>query len=196
MGAGETARKPIQRPQTKSARKRIAKKWTECHGILKFRVFRKSLATSTTGWTCPRMADPVNLAYWPPWAVCPSWGIPIGGRATPSCPIGGSSGVRGWSPHPASRTWRAPAVLGTLERVSMYWSYLGVWARPQERSIYSQSLLVPLWRADQRGTSKIVRYRFGVSGSRVPSHMNGFGRGEHCGRLGRWRFPNPFSPYS
>ena len=34
----------------------------------------------------------------------------------------------------------------------------------------------------------------GVSGPRVCLHEDGFGSGEHCGRLGRRRFPDPFRP--
>ena len=40
----------------------------------------------------------------------------------------------------------------------------------------------------------LVRCRSGVSGPRVRSHRDGFGSGEHCGRLGKRRFLNPFRP--
>ena len=53
---------------------------------------------------------------------------------------------------------------------------------------------MPLWRADYRETLKLVRCQSGVSGPRVRSQGDGFGSGEHCGRLGRCRFPNPFRP--
>ena len=41
-----------------------------------------------------------------------------------------------------------------------------------------------LWRVDQRETSKLVRCQSGVSGPRVRSHGDEFGRGKHCGHLG------------
>ena len=42
--------------------------------------------------------------------------------------------------------------------------------------------------------SKLVRCQSGVMGPRVRLHGDRFGSGEHCGRLGRWRFPDPFRP--
>ena len=143
------------------------------------------IAGGLQGGLAPKMADPPCLPCWLPQALCPFKGIPMGGGATPSCPSGGSSGVWGWRPYLALRTWRVPVVLGTLEGVSIYYSYLGVWERPQERFGHSRGLPMPLWRVDQRESSKLVRCRFGVSGPWVRSHGDGFGSGEHCGRLGR-----------
>ena len=39
-----------------------------------------------------------------------------------------------------------------------------------------------------------VRCQSGVHGPRVRSYGDGFGTGEHCGRLGRLRFLGPFRP--
>ena len=44
---------------------------------------------------------------------------------------------------------------------------------------------MPLWRADQRETFKLVRCQSRVSGPRVRLHGDSFGRGEYYGRLGR-----------
>ena len=128
------------------------------------------IVSGLQGGLAPRMADPPRLPYSPPQAVCSFWGIPTGGGATPSCPSGGSWG---WTPHPASQTWCAPVVFGTLEGVSIYWSYLGVWVRPQECSKYSRGLRALLWRMDHRETSKLVRCRSRVGGPRVRSHGGG-----------------------
>ena len=114
-------------------------------------------------WNSPQVGTSILLRHWSFQMVYPSRGFLTGGWA-PSCLGGGSFRAWGCRPHMASRQRHTPTMLGTLESIFIHKSYRGVWGIPQEHSRNSQGSSMPLWWADKREVSKLVRCQSGVRG--------------------------------
>ena len=74
--------------------------------------------------------------------------------------------------------------------------YLEIWVSSMRAFVVLIGVPMPLRQVDERGIVFSVRFQSRVRGPKVRSYGDGFGRGELCGYLGRWRFPNPFRPCS